>query len=128
MLDGVRWRTQRLRRLLHDTNDQRSEKSQRKIQFPSLGIVLLTIGAIAQPAIALPPGEDTPEEILRTEIILTARSPIDGKSLSAAQYAQLQAKLQTRPAPPQLNSQIREIVFLLQLRKAIRTFLPFLPI
>ncbi|MDV2992062.1 MAG: hypothetical protein N4J56_001716 [Chroococcidiopsis sp. SAG 2025] len=50
---------------------------------------------------------------------------MDGKSLTAAEYAQLQAKLQTRPAPPTLNSQVREIVFLLQLRKAIRTFYLF---
>jgi len=103
-------------------------KRQEKIQFLSVGIVSLAIGAIAQSALALPPPEDTPEEVLRTEIFLTARSPIDGKPLTAAEYAQLQAKLQTRPAPPTLNPQVREIVFLLQLRKAIRTFLPFLPI
>jgi hypothetical protein len=103
-------------------------KHQGKVQFVSVGIVLLTIPAIAESALALPPPEDTPEEVLRTEIILTGRSPIDGKPLTAAEYAQLKAKLQTRPAPPRLNSQIREIVFLLQLRKAIRTFLPFLPI
>jgi hypothetical protein len=103
-------------------------KSQGKIQLLSAGSALLTIGAIAQSALALPPPEDTPEAVLRTEIFLTARSPIDGKPLTAAEYAQLRAKLQTRPAPPTLNPQIRQIVFLLQLRKAIRTFLPFLPI
>jgi hypothetical protein len=103
-------------------------KSQKKVQFLSVGFALLTIEAIAQSAIALPPPEDTPEEVLRTEIFLTARSPIDGKPLTAAEYAQLQAKLQTPPAPPTLNAQIRQTVFLLQLRKAIRTFLPFLPI
>ncbi|PLZ22593.1 hypothetical protein CBP28_20550, partial [Fischerella thermalis WC559] len=48
---------------------------------------------------ALPPAEDIPEEILRTEIILAARSPIDGKPLSAADYAQLQAQLQQAPPP-----------------------------
>ncbi len=44
--------------------------------------------------IALPPPEDTPEEILRTQIIIEARSPIDGKPLNAAEYIQLQAPLQ----------------------------------
>jgi len=39
------------------------------------------------PATALPPPEDLPEEILRTEIITEARSPIDGQPLTAAEYA-----------------------------------------
>lgn len=38
-------------------------------------------------AIALPPPEDVPEEILRTEIITEARSAIDGQPLTAAEYA-----------------------------------------
>lgn len=80
-----------------------------------------------QSAIALPPPEDTPEEILRTEIITTARSPIDGKPLTAAEYAQLQAQLQNRPVA-RLNPKIREAVTLLRLRKIIRTILPFLRI
>jgi hypothetical protein len=42
--------------------------------------------------IALPPPEDLPEEILRTEIITEARSPIDGQPLTAAEYAQLQTQ------------------------------------
>ncbi len=75
--------------------------------------------------IALPLPEDIPEEILRTEIILAARSPIDGKPLSAAEYAQLQAQLQQAP-PPKLNSKIRENIFLLRLRKALFQLFPFL--
>ena len=80
------------------------------------------------PALTLPPPEDIPEEILRTEIILEARSPVDGKPLTAAEYAQLQAKLQTRSSPPQLSPKVRDTVFLLRLRQLFRTFLPFLPI
>ncbi|MER3492537.1 MAG: hypothetical protein C4323_09505 [Mastigocladus sp. ERB_26_2] len=74
---------------------------------------------------ALPPPEDIPEEILRTEIILAARSPIDGKPLSAADYAQLQAQLQQAP-PPKLSSNIRDNIFLLRLRKALLQLFPFL--
>ncbi|MBD2433154.1 MULTISPECIES: hypothetical protein [Fischerella] len=74
---------------------------------------------------ALPPPEDIPEEILRTEIILAARSPIDGKPLSAADYAQLQAQLQQAP-PPKLSPNIRENIFLLRLRKALLQLFPFL--
>ncbi|HLO86135.1 MAG TPA: hypothetical protein VK203_14160 [Nostocaceae cyanobacterium] len=76
---------------------------------------------------ALPPAEDIPEEILRTEIITAARSPIDGKRLTAAQYAELQAQLQTSP-PPKLDPKIRDQIFLLRVRKFLLQFFPFLDI
>ena len=76
---------------------------------------------------ALAPAEDIPEEILRTEIIMEGRSPIDGKLLSAAQYAELQTQLQTSP-PPKLDATIREKVFLLRLRKTLLQLFPFLSI
>ncbi|MBW4613507.1 MAG: hypothetical protein KME21_09515 [Desmonostoc vinosum HA7617-LM4] len=74
---------------------------------------------------ALPPPEDTPEEILRTQIITEARSPIDGKYLSAAEYAELQTQLQEAP-PPILTSRIREQIFLLRIRKTLLEVFPFL--
>ncbi|MBD2663476.1 hypothetical protein B6N60_03368 [Richelia sinica FACHB-800] len=76
---------------------------------------------------ALPPPEDIPEEILRTEIITEARSPVDGKRLSAAEYAELQAQQQTSP-PPKLNTRIREQVFLLRIRRVLLQLFPFLSI
>ncbi len=75
--------------------------------------------------IALPPPEDIPEEILRTKIIIEARSPIDGKFLTAAEYIQLQAQLQLAP-PPKLDPNIRDQIFLLRLRKTLLQFFPFL--
>ncbi|PPS44742.1 hypothetical protein [Chroococcidiopsis sp. TS-821] len=90
--------------------------------------VSLFFGWNASTALALPPPEDIPEEILRTEIITEARSPIDGKRLSAAEYAELQAQLQSRQVTPPLSAQVREAVQLLRLRRIIRTLLPFLPI
>jgi hypothetical protein len=77
------------------------------------------------PLMALPPTVDIPEEILRTEIILEARSPINGKSLSPAEYAIEQAQLKTRPYPAKLSPQVRETVFLLRLRKILKTLFPF---
>lgn len=74
---------------------------------------------------ALPPPEDTPEEILRTEIIVDARSPIDGKPLNAAEYLELQEQLQQAPRP-RLDSKIREQVFLLRIRKTLLQLFPFL--
>jgi len=86
-----------------------------------LGLTLL----VAKPAVGLPPPEDVPEEILRTEIITEARSPIDGKPLTAAEYAQLQAELAQNPIPPDVNPKIKRLIFLLRLRQMLRTIIPF---
>ena len=81
---------------------------------------LLTLGSNSSRA--FPPPEDIPEEILRTEIILSGRSPIDGIALSPAEYAELQARLQERGFEPDLNPDVKQIIFLLQVRKMIKTF------
>lgn len=75
--------------------------------------------------IALTEPFDIPEEILRTEIIIEARSPVDGKPLTAGEYAELLTQLQTSP-PPKLTPKIREQVFLLRIRKALLQVFPFL--
>lgn len=74
---------------------------------------------------ALTSPEDTPEEILRTEIIIDARSPIDGKPLTAVEYAQLQEQLQ-QGQTPKLTSKLRQTVFLLRIRKFLLQLFPFL--
>ena len=74
---------------------------------------------------ALPPTEDIPEEVLRTEIILEGRSPIDGKPLSAAEYEELKLELAQSSNDPQINSDLKEVIFLLQLRKIVKTIIPF---
>ncbi|MFB2895254.1 hypothetical protein ACE1CI_20300 [Aerosakkonemataceae cyanobacterium BLCC-F50] len=89
--------------------------------------VPLWVGCFPRVVQALPPPEDMPEEILRTEIITEARSPIDGKLLSAAQYAELQASLQLdSPPEPMVSRDIKHLIFLLRLRSQIRLILPFL--
>jgi hypothetical protein len=78
---------------------------------------------------ALPPVQDTPEEVLRTEIILDARSPVDGSPMDPAQYAVLQAEQQAPYHPPAtLSPKVRSTVGLLKVRKFIKTYLPFIPI
>ena len=84
-------------------------------------------GHSGRAAMVLSPQEDIPEEILRTEIILAARSPIDGKLLTPAEYSELQTQMQTSP-PPRLSSSIRDQIFLLQLRKTLLQLFPFLSI
>lgn len=91
------------------------------------GVLLgLSLTSGTFPLLALPPADDLPEEKLRTEIILEGRSPLDGQPLSASQYEELKKQLAERPYPPQVAPKIRQLVFLLRVRKFIRTIFPFL--
>ncbi len=95
---------------------------------PLLAFLVLTS---ATPAIALPPPEDQPEEVARTEIITEARSPLDNKPLNAAEYAELQAQIQQgQPVNPrdQVSPQIRRTIGLLRLRRFIKKVFPFIPL
>lgn len=102
------------------------------LSFPPRQVLLLVVGMLfvaIEPALALPKPDDTPEEVLRTEIITGARSPIDGKPISASEYAQLQAELQEPgPARPVVGRSLEKNLNLLRLRKFIKTFFPFLPV
>ncbi len=81
-------------------------------------------GPVAR-AIALPPPEDLPEEVARTEIIIEARSPVDGEPLTAVEYVELQAELAEREYPAEVSSELQQLIFLLRVRRLIRTFTPF---
>lgn len=102
-----------------------------RIRFPFLSIITSLLVVISSHwgtmVMGLPVVEDIPEEILRTEIITIARSPIDGKLLTAAEYAELQAKIQTSP-PRKLSPLIREQIFLLRIRSVLLQIFPFLDI
>lgn len=88
------------------------------------GVSLLGPTSVVQ---SLPPPDDPPEEILRTEIITEARSPIDGRPLTPAEYAELQATLEAgSDQPSRVDPKLQEIIVLLRLRRTIRTFFPFL--
>ncbi len=99
--------------------------NQKKVYLSSLIIGNLLLIA-SQKILALPPVDDIPEEVLRTEIILEARSPIDGRPVTPSEYAQLKEEKAKSPYPPQINSKIRNLVFLLQIRKFVKTIFPFL--
>jgi len=92
--------------------------------FGSFAPVLFCCPSLVQ---ALPPPSDTPEEILRTEIITEARSPIDGKLLTAAEYVELQAALQPDlPPKATVSREVQHLIFLLRIRSQIRLIFPFL--
>jgi hypothetical protein len=89
-------------------------------------LAILLLGCLQPLAcFALPPPEDVPEEILRTEIIFVGRSPVDGKPLSTSEYEELQARLRESRFAPKINKDIQQTIFLLQIRKLIQTIIPF---
>lgn len=93
-----------------------------------LFIILFTINLttfISFPAFTLPPPEDTPEEVLRNEIITEGRSHEDNKPLTASEYAELQVKLAENKYPPQLTPKIQKTIILLELQKFLRTITPW---
>lgn len=81
----------------------------------------------ATPVWGMPPPDDLPEEVLRTEIITIARSPIDGKLLSAAEYAQLRSQVAQGIFSPEVDPKFQQLILLLRLRRLIKTIVPFAP-
>lgn len=100
-------------------------RSQSTAVFSILTLSSLLWVNVAQ-AQTLPPPDDIPEEVLRTEIILEGRSPVDGKALTATEYRELMDQLAENPNPPQINSEVQHLIFLLRVRKMIKTFIPFI--
>lgn len=87
----------------------------------------ITEPAITVPVISVPPAdEDIPEEILRTEIITEARSPLTGEPMSAADYAQLTDELRSPAGDSLVSQDLNYLIYLLQIRRAIKPILPFL--
>lgn len=76
--------------------------------------------------LALPPTTEIPEEVLRSEIYTSARSPIDGRWLNAQEYLEELNHLAEDTVPPQyyVSQELRELIGLLRLRKFIRRVLP----
>ncbi|WP_242036787.1 hypothetical protein [Leptolyngbya sp. FACHB-321] len=102
----------------------------RQVNQLTVLLLLMGLGLVAiEPVLALPNPEDKPEEVLRLEVITGARSPLDGKPITASEYAQLQAELQTPgPSRPQVGRPLEKNLNLLRLRRFIKTFFPFLPV
>ncbi len=92
-------------------------------------ILLISLGygvMSAHPSLALPPPSDIPEEILRTDIIVEGRSSLNNEALTPEETELLRQELAESKFPPQLNPKVRQLIFLLQIRRALRTVIPFL--
>ena len=93
-------------------------------------IAMMPMLSLAETQSKQPVQEDTPEEVLRAEIYTDARSPIDGRQLSAAEYTELMETLRSLDGiPPEdfVSPKVREVIGLLKLRKFLRQFIPFIP-
>jgi hypothetical protein len=101
----------------------------RSVRFAESILIILTSWSIVTPiAIAgnLPPANDIPEEILRSEIIIEARSPIDGKPLSATDFAELVVRVEQQlarddAAAATKTSAFKNVLFLLRVRNFLRS-------
>ncbi len=78
------------------------------------------------PTLAQPVSEEVPEEVLRTEIITAARSPLTGEPLSAAEYAALEEDLQSQQGLPEADPAVARLLLLIQLRQLAEPVFPFL--
>ena len=97
-----------------------------KIGISAIAAIAINLAWLKpDPCMALPSPEDVPEEVLRTEIILEGRSPVDGEPLSAAEYEELKAQLAEAGLDPEIDPDIQQLIFLLQLRKFFKTIIPF---
>jgi hypothetical protein len=94
-----------------------------QITFSTIVISQLVLPVWAE---NIPIETDIPEEVLRAEIITEARSPIDGKPLSATEFAELvvntKQQLEREEAALAANSpKLKETLFLLRLRGFLRS-------
>ncbi len=84
-------------------------------------------GASAE--LLLPSSNDVPEEVLRTQITLEGRSPVDNQALSAQDYADEAAQIDAAiDQPRRVSEEGERLVYLLRLRKTFQILLPFIPI
>ncbi len=90
-----------------------------------IAMVAIGIPGTFNPSFALPSPDETSEEVLRTEIILEARSPLDGKPLTIAEYTELEEQLKERAFAPEIDPEVQQLIFQLRLLKLVRTFVPF---
>lgn len=98
------------------------------IRLPAIVVILTSIMPTSS-AYATPESEKMPDLVLPPALVLDLRSPLDGRLLTATEYADLQAEIdRLNEVPPQVSPKIRRLVGLLKFRKFIKRVLPIVPI
>jgi hypothetical protein len=94
-----------------------------------VAIALLLWLGMTTAGMALPSETEVPEEVLRGDLTVGARSPFDGAPLTAREYAELQVEIErSNQVEAVAPEKLKNLVGLLRLRKFIKTVLPFVPI
>jgi hypothetical protein len=98
------------------------------IKLIQVGIYFVSGCHLITPVYAsnLPSTADIPEEVLRAEIIIEARSPIDGTALSATDFAELvvntkQELDRENAIAATNNSRFKETLLLIRLRSFLKS-------
>jgi hypothetical protein len=91
----------------------------------ALSLVFIVLGGDFQASAQ--PVQEVPEEVLRAEIYTDARSPVDGRLLTAAEYIEESEQIEAANIPPRLlvSERVQKLIELLRLRKLIRQVIPF---
>ena len=93
--------------------------------FSASGLALASLLLGTHAALALPPPDDIPEEVLRNQVVLDGRSAIDNSELSPTEYAELQALLEdSQDVTPRVSPELQRLILLLKLRKILRSVTP----
>jgi hypothetical protein len=88
-------------------------------------VTLLCMGWMAPGAIALPPPEDVPEEVLRVEMMVEARDRM-GLPIAPGAYVQLQQAIDRRnQEAPQISEDLQSLLLQLRILNVIKSILPF---
>lgn len=98
----------------------------RATRWSIVAVSALGLGGMPGPALALPPAEDVPEEVLRSELILQGRSPLDNRPLGPDDYAALEAALAQFPEDAvAVHPELQSLLFQLKLLKLLKDIVPF---
>jgi hypothetical protein len=96
--------------------------------LPSVSVLGLGLSQTLGMAQLLPPSSDIPEEVLQTQIIDQANSPLNGDTLHPSDYAREQQRHRIAPenVPPKIDPKVQQLVDLLRIRKLLKGLIPFL--
>lgn len=79
---------------------------------------------LAAAAVALPPSDDIPEEILRIQPSLRSRSAFDNSPLSPTEQAEITDGLREQSGSVDVSPELQRLIFLLRIRQILSRFFP----